>query len=183
MMPNQAPNQVPGQEETISKALLPFYQGDTRKSVYLSYRATGFAIEESCQLAEVPLRTLHRWRQTDPNFRAADGEKIAELRKQLANEYIRVEFLRNFRLVLVKDYLILKKSLTPIMELNEQEHQYLLKMRSHYTPQQLAILEGLFQGNHQEEFSFSKLVLHLRQTETKEVVQEVILREADCATA
>jgi hypothetical protein len=110
------------------------------------------------------------WRQ-DPKF--VDLEKrIPEFQEKLAKDYIKLEWFRNFRLVLEQDYRILRKVLSrkqmkvtlpdgtddeiPI-PLATQEHDYLMKMRGQYTPQQLQILEGIV-GSKESGFDFAEWV-------------------------
>jgi len=154
--------------EKIAHSVIPYSRDDARAR-YLSLRASGFTIREALRLIGYAHSTLSKWR-LDPEF--VDVEKrLPEYRKELAAEYVGLEFTRNYRLVLEKDYRVLQRSLTKTkdefgrevpIELSEQEHAYLMKMRSHYTPQQLQILEALLrgeQGQVDQEFNFTEFVI------------------------
>lgn len=153
----------PGSTEQIAHSIVPYFPDDNKKSKYLSYRVSGFSVMEAAQLAGCHLKSVRRWRLADEQFSKIDLEGVNELRKQLSSEYLDLEFTRNFRLVLQKDFEVLYKSVRNI-DLNEQEHSYLLKLRSHYTPQHLAMIKQILSGgNIQEPFDFTKLTLTIRR--------------------
>ncbi len=147
--------QVAPAEESIPRAIVPWNRDDNR-SRYLGLRASGFTIREALNLIGDAKSTLSHWRK-DPVFLALEN-RLPELRKDLALEYAGLEFLRNYRLVLEKDYRVLKESLTKrtrklevegkeieIPEgMSSQDFQYLLRLRAHYTPEQLRNIEQLF---------------------------------------
>ncbi len=84
---------------------------------------------------------------------------VPEIRKELSKEYIELDFFRNYRMVMEKDYRVLQHALgigTGGDTLSNQEHQYLLKMRSSYTPQQLQILEQVMKGVGEEGFNLTR---------------------------
>jgi len=125
--------------------------------------------------------TLSHWRK-DEKFLALE-DNLPELRKTLALEYAALEFLRNYRLVLEKDYRVVRGSLTKKyrldtegnrheIDMNAQDFKYLLQMRSHYTPQQLQAIEQLFgRGNGEgKETNWTDFFLTLsRKTVTEEI--------------
>ncbi len=133
--------------ESIIQAIIPYVDGRDavaqHKSSYLSFRACGFSVRESIHLSDTSERSLRRWREDDEEFRKADGENLPELRRQAKHEIIDIEYTRNFRLVLIKDYDVIKKSIEAPQEMSPEEHSYLIKARQHYTPQQLAIIQQL----------------------------------------
>lgn len=112
-----------------------------RKMSYLSFRACGFMVKESCDLAGISLRTLFHWRNSDPEFLAFETTRLRELQDRMADDVIRFEFLRNMRLVLKKDFRILWKGLYAPNQMSKQEWAYLMKIRSHYTTQDLLALQ------------------------------------------
>jgi len=91
-------------------------------------------------------------------------ERIPEFRRELSKEYVEIEFFRNFRLALEKDYRILQKSLNSEF-LTKQDHDYLIKLRSQYTPQQLSILEAIVNSS-EDGFNFARWV-----SENPEIIQ------------
>ena len=143
---------------------------DSKKAQYIGYRASGFSMREACALINVHQKTISRWREGDIEFVKAEAN-ISELRKKLGIEYARVEFLRNYRLVLEKDFRIIAKSLRQPNDVSKTENDYLLKARGHYTPQQLETMERLLSGGAKEEeaqFNFTDFVVKLSRTRVKD---------------
>lgn len=147
--------------EEIASSIIPFEDG--KKAAYLVKRICNFSIRESCKLAKVHERTVRKWREEDANFLRMDTEGLTELRKQLSTEYLDMEFTRNFHLVLQKDFEVLYKTVCGTT-LTDQEQNYLIKLRSHYTPQSLAMVKQLLGGGGLEQpFDFTKLTLTIRR--------------------
>lgn len=157
--------------ESLVMSLLPFSQ-DNKKARFIGYRASGFSIREACHLVGIHEKTLRRWRDPDGEFydsHFVEAEsKLVELRKTLGLEYAHLEFLRNYRLVLEKDFRVLSKSIDQPTTLTQQENQYLLKARSHYSPQYLQILQDMIGGQKSgERFDFTSFVLSLERNKEK----------------
>lgn len=142
-------------ELSIASSILPWPLDDNR-SMYLGYRCSGFSIREALKLIGVVKSALSYWR-LNPVFNDLEA-RVPEFRKQLSNDFAGIEFVRNFRLVLEKDYRVLSASLQRGVALGEQEQAYLLKMRANYTPQQLQIMEALLKASGSSEFDWTKLV-------------------------
>lgn len=128
--------------EAIASQLVPYYPEDGKKATYLKFRVTGFGVNESCLLADVHHKTVLLWRRKDPEFRAIDTSNLESLRQNLAAKYLGIEFTRNFALFLQKDFRILMKDALGV-PLSLGEHQYMAKVRTMYTPQQLGELKSL----------------------------------------
>jgi len=168
------------QEESIPRSLVPWPRDDD-KSRYLGLCSSGFKIREALGLLGKAKSTLSHWRK-DPVFVDLEN-RMPELRKTLALEYAGLEFLRNYRLVLEKDFRVVSGSLVKktvldkdgnriAVPMDTQDFKYLLQMRAHYTPQQLQAIEQLFgRGNEGgAAVNFTDYVLSLRRTtETEEV--------------
>ena len=152
--------------ENMAESLLPMLEHDGmdgKRADYLSKRICNFSVRESCQLANVSEKSVRRWREADENFRHLDTDGMTDLRKKLANEYIGMEFTRNFHLVLQKDFKILYKDATNVV-LTEGETEYLMKIRQHYTPQALAMVKQILGGGDLDKpFDFTKLTMTIRQ--------------------
>jgi hypothetical protein len=141
--------------EAQLEAFVPYITGDDRRSKYLSYRACGFSIKEACKLVDVELRTLYRWRE-DPDFRRYEAEELQDIRKSLGAEFTLMEFLRNTRLVLAKDFDIIMRAFgrlkidgddTDKMDiLSEREWQYFKDAVKRYGPDQLMKLQAAITG-------------------------------------
>lgn len=168
------------QEESIPRSIVPWSRDDD-KSRYLGLRSSGFTIREALGLIGKAKSTLSHWRH-DSKFLELE-DKLPELRRELGLEYAALEFLRNYRLILEKDYRVIKGSLTKrtrtesdgskvVLPMDSQDFQYLLKMRQHYSPQQLQAIEQLFgRGDGRGAMvNFTDFVLTLsRKTQTDEM--------------
>lgn len=166
---------TPSDTESIAQSLIP-YPYDDNRAKYLGLRSSGFRPREALKLIGVTGAGLSFWRK-DAQF--ADLERrLPEFRRQLALEYVNLEFLRNFRLITEKDFQILRRSLQTVevdvdghkekvaMPLTKQEHDYLLKMRPNYTPQQIQALQALVTGEAPSgEFNFTDVVKAIRRAE------------------
>lgn len=150
--------------ENMAQSLVPFYTDGGKKSKYLSYIVASFSVTEAAKLAKVHLKTVQRWRKDDLQFQEIENRGLTDLRKQLSKELIDIEFTRNFRMVLQKDFDVLFKTVTGVM-LTDREHQYLLQIRKHYTPQQLAMIKQILGEvtGAGKEFDFTKLTLTIRR--------------------
>lgn len=174
-------------EESIPRAIVPWSRDDDR-SRYLGLRSSGFTIREALGLIGKAKSTLSLWRKNEKFLELED--RLPELKRELGLEYAALEFLRNYRLVLEKDYRVLRGSLTkrsgqdkdgnkiPV-PMDTQDFKYLLQLRSHYTPQQLQAVEQLFgkDKNNGEAMGWTDFVLTLRKTQTEEVKIETRKRQ------
>jgi len=178
-------------EMAIAEAIIPWPKDD-EKAMFLGYRASGLSVREALQMVNRGKSWLS-WIRTDARFADLEG-RIPEFRKTLAKEYIELEFYRNFRLALEKDYQVLKKSISKEPDedgklhttvLSRQEHEYLIKLRSQYTPAQIQILEAVVTGSNGG-FDFAKFVSEnpdivqlSRTTETMTVVNKKVEDEVE----
>ncbi len=132
-------------EVSVASTLIPWDRDDER-AMYFGYRASGLSVRESLHMIERSKPWLSLQRQ-DSKFVELEG-RIPEFRDTLAKEYLKLETYRNYRMVLEKDRRRIEKSLRHgdegILTRNEQE--YLIKLRTMYTPAQLQILEALVSG-------------------------------------
>jgi len=180
----------PTPEMAIAQTVIP-YPRDDPKARYLGLRASGFTIREALKLIGYGHSALSMWRR-DEAFAEVEI-KLPEYRQRLANEYVHLEFIRNYRLVLEKDYRVLQHSIHPDKDedgnakpMSSQDHSYLLKARSHYTPQQLEIIEALMSGTEPgKEFNFTDFILAAAQTkqrvtlESKKATFEVVTNASE----
>lgn len=150
-------------EVAIAESIIPYPRNDPRGR-YLGFLACGLSVRETLQLIGRSKQWLSNSRTTDPLFFDLET-RIPEFRKKLSQEYIEIEFFRNFRLVLEKDYRVIKKSLSEgrkdkdgnIINLSRNEQDYLLKLRSQYSPQQMQILESVIKAS-DGGFNFAQFV-------------------------
>lgn len=167
-------------EEKIAQSIVPFARDDARAR-YLGLRASGFTIREALRLIGKAQSTLSAWRH-DETFSDLET-RLPELRRELALEYANLEFLRNYRLILEKDYRVIKDSLDKTKVLTTQDHQYLLKLRSHYTPQQLQVIEVLYSAGKQGQgLDFTNFVLTMARTKEEVKIETRQRSESELAT-
>jgi len=149
--------------EGMIQSLLPLYMDGDKKAAYLGYLVAGFSRVEAKRLTGIHDKTLTRWTQNDPDF-VEFVSKIPDVRKDLSNQLLDIEFTRNFKLVLTKDFKVLYKDATG-KPLNEREQQYLAIIRKFYTPQHLALLRQLLAGDgkvREDALDWTKTVLEIR---------------------
>lgn len=149
-------------EVTAASLLIPYQRNDNRCK-YLSWCACGFSDEEALYVLGLPYAWLNHQRQ-DEKFLELES-RLPELRQTLSQEYSEIDFYRNFRMVLEKDYRVLKCSLGMDIdadtgeprELSNFDQMYLLKLRTAYTPQQLQLIKQLSSGG-SDGFNFAEWV-------------------------
>ncbi len=130
---------------------IPFMVGDSKKADYLSYRATGFSVSVACQLAEVERTTVNKWRKTDKAFKSFEETRLEELQKSTSADVLRLEFLRNMRMIMKKDFEVIGQALFEQSEMTDREWAYFKQIRRHYTPNDMLALEKtLSPENHRD---------------------------------
>jgi predicted small metal-binding protein len=131
-------NLDPTEEALFSR--LPLLSHNS-KADWLGFRACGFSVREACNLAEVTEATVRHWRNTDPVFKEWEEKRLPELQHGVASDILRLDFLRNMKLIFKKEFRLFWKALYNWDKLTSDEHRYLRTARSHYTPQDLLALE------------------------------------------
>jgi hypothetical protein len=167
-----ADNNGQTEAEKIAQSIVPYPRDDARAK-YLGLRCSGFTVREALRLIGFSHSALSKWRK-DTEFESLE-RRTSEFRKELSQEYAKIEFMRNYRLVLEKDYRVLQKSLEvgkdgESVPLSEDNMEYLKKLRTHYTPQQLQIMETLVSAGDVGSFDFTELALSLSRTTDKVTV-------------
>ena len=146
-----------GEPKEISAAasLIPYRCDDLRRK-FLGWMCSGFSDEEALYVLGLNRAWLADAR-LDSKFTDLE-ERIPEFRKELSREYVELDFHRNFRMVLEKDRRVIRRSLGMDLiededtgeiapaEMTPYDQQYLLRLRSAYTPQQLQLLEAVVLG-------------------------------------
>jgi len=126
--------------EEMLRARLPL-NNNPRKAGYLTNRASGFSVRESCALAEVTFATVLKWRREDAEFREWEEKRLPELQHDLVGDLVRMEFLRNFRLALRRDFKLLYKANYNLHGMSDREYDLLKIVRKHYAPQDLLAIQ------------------------------------------
>lgn len=148
-------------EVSIASTLIP-YDRDDPMALFLGYRACGFSIREALVMIDRSKAWLSEQRHS-AKFVELEG-KIPDFRRDLSKEYIEIEFFRNFRLVLEKDYKVLLRSLGlekdetgTEVSMSSGDWGYLYRMRAQYNAQQLGMLEAIVRGG-EGGFNFSRWI-------------------------
>ena len=135
----------PDDHEEMLKARIPL-GNNPRKASYLSYRAAGFSVRESCALVPVTFGTVKAWRRDDEEFRGWEsGEKLAWLQSNVAHDLTQMEFMRNFRLCLRLDKKVLYRAALSLDLLTDREMEILKVIRKHYTPSDIMAVQRALQ--------------------------------------
>jgi hypothetical protein len=173
MLENQPVGDVladPRPKEVSIATSVVAYDRDDEKSLYFGYRACGFSVRETLKLIDRSKAWLSACRH-NPSFVDLEA-RIPEFRQQLSKEYVEIDFFRNFRLVLEKDFRVLNRSLGfeisedgETIQMTREDNDYLLKLRSQYTPQQLSLLETVIKGG-ADGFNFARWI-----SEHQDVIQ------------
>ena len=159
---------IPMDEEKLLLARIPLLAGSDKKALYLSYRATGFGVHEAAELAEVQIGTVNKWRKSDKDFKEFETTRLQELQHSVSLDVIRLEFMRNFRMVLKKDFQTIQKALFNMDEMSPAEWSYFRDIRKHYTPNDLlAIEKAIAPEKHQ-----SKMTINLSWGNDRDQVLE-----------
>lgn len=134
--------ELPSDENTLL-ARIPLLAGSNKKAAYLAYRSCGFTITQSCDLADIHISTVHKWRNTDKVFKRFEEEELSKLQETVGNDVIRFEFMRNMRLLLHHDMKVIGQGIAGIETLTDREFELFKALRRFYTPQDLLALEKI----------------------------------------
>ncbi len=132
--------------EDALMARIPLMMGDERKMEYLAYRATGFPVLQAADLTGVKMETVRGWRKRDKFFRSVEETRLAELQTTVARDVVKLEFLRNMRLLTLIDARVVNKAVKhrddSLLEgLTSREYDWLKNVRKHYDAGALMQLE------------------------------------------
>ncbi len=132
-----------GEEALLGR--IPLLSGSANKAQFLGYRSMGFSTRESARLADIRETTIRKWRREDPEFRDFESHYIPSLQKSIASDLLRMEFMRNFKLALKRDFDVLFKAACDLDTLTDREFEYLKKVRALYTPMDILNLDRAVQ--------------------------------------
>ena len=175
------------EKEAAASVIIP-WPNDDNKAKYLRLRACGLAQRETLRQLGLAGPTLSTWRK-NPKFVALE-EDLHNVRKILRDEWIVIEWSRNFAIATLKDGEVMTKSRrtrevknesTGKMEsipvpLSKQEHEWLMKRSGMYTPQQLAAVDALSrsQSEQSDVFNWQGFMLEMRNTDGS---RKIVARE------
>lgn len=128
-------------EEQTLMARIPLLAGSNKKVAYLGYRACGFTQGQACQLAGITKTTVHKWRKSDEVFSRWETEELARLQGSVGNDILKFEFMRNMRMLLKVDMLLIAKSFSGLENMTPREYELFKSLRKFYTPNDLLAIE------------------------------------------
>ena len=160
----------PNDASAIAESVVPYFD-NLHKSEYLGFRACGFGVRDACQLVGVHQRTVNNWRKSDPEFILTENNALNSMRQNLAANHLNIRFTRNYALILEKDFIVIQKSTNDPDSLNKHEHEYLLKLRSSYSPQQLEVMRRLIGEDGGSGETFADWVIKLSRTKEELTIQ------------
>lgn len=105
--------------------------------------------------------TLELWRE-DPIFYYAEVVHLKEFQNRHYRAVLGILAVRNFRLVLQKDYEIVKKWMED-SELSKFEENYIVKLRGLYSGEQIERLFGQKAKSDTQSLDFTQLIINLNQ--------------------
>jgi len=130
---------------------------DGAKAQYLSLRACFFSEKEALRLSNVSNARLESWRLDDPVFYVVEVERLKEFQEAHYMTALRIQTVRNLRLILEKDREVLVKWMED-KELTKFEQSYICKLRTQYSFEQLLRHDGKGNGTG----DFSQFILNLK---------------------
>jgi len=131
---------LPDEEQSLL-ARIPLLAGSSKKAAYLAFRAVGFTVGKSCELAGCTRQTVQNWRKSDSVFARIEQEQLGELQSTVGNDVIKFDFLRNMKLLLSQDMGIIVKAMRGVDTLTPREYDVYKNVRKFYTPAEWLSLE------------------------------------------
>ena len=149
-------------------ARIPAGAGSNKQQRYLAYRSTGFSVSQAAELCGTTPHYVRLWRKQNPAFKRLEDDYLPQLQSQVGNEVIRMEYLRNMRLLLAKDAQLFMEFYRDPDALGEREWEYFKLARKHYTPSDLLALEKILHPEKQIQTVNVRLSWGSSSTETLE---------------
>jgi len=156
--------------EDMIQSLIPHWIEGDKQAAYLGYLVAGFSKHQAVKMAHIHPKTLKRWMTSDQAFiDFVSKMHLPDIRHTLNDQILDLEFTRNFKLILAKDFAVLYKDAVGIKPLSEHEQDYLTAIRKFYTPQHLVQLRMLLSGKDEsgKAFDFTQTVIEVRLSKTE----------------
>lgn len=171
---------------SAARALVPYFEGENdAPGEYLTFRLTGFTVNEALNMVHKKMRHLTRWRMDVEGFRIAEHECTGANRGALRKELIQTLYARNFFLTQKHDQELLLRALHmwpedvettdtetgvkrhtmtyPGLDTDALRDEWAVARRS-YTPTQLQMLERMATGE-QGPLDIHNLILTMNKQE------------------
>ena len=120
---------------------LPSLFGISEKATFLCFRSLGLNVREVLAIMGLEPDYIEYWRNTDSLFIEWEAKHLRQLQNTLSVDLVKLGFTRNMSMFVAKDAYMIRKSLTDFDTLTKREYDYLMKIRAHYTPNDLLALE------------------------------------------
>lgn len=143
-------------EEQTLMARIPYLAGNNKKVGYLAYRSCGFTVGQSCELAGCTRVSVQNWRKNDPVFKHFEDYELQTLQKTVGPDVIKFEMMRNMRMLLKSDMMLIAKGMTSVEDMSSREYELFKNLRKFYTPTELLQIDKLVSpGKHIESVTFN----------------------------
>ena len=141
-------------------------QGMEPKAIeYLALRFCGFSVPESCDLAHIHQKTIHKWRR-GPTFSRLEREVHGTAALDFRQAVLSTMWMRNFALTLQHDALILRRVLGlehhpqtgAVIVASADDRRHVERMSARYTPAQMLVVQQSASSNPDSGFDLTKFV-------------------------
>lgn len=125
----------------IILAQIPAMFGDSEKATYLGFRALGLRPGQVLEVMELPKDQLEVWYAELPEMKEFETKHLWDLQRKINADIIRLQFMRNMTMFMLKDSLIIRKGMVDFDGMSPREYNYLRTVRRFYDMGQLLNLE------------------------------------------
>lgn len=121
-------------------AQIPSLFGTSEKATYLGFRAVGMNVKQALELLGYDNTQLEVWKEETPELVEFEYKYLGELQSKVSADIIRLGFLRNMTMFLLRDQLVIRKSVIDMEGMTPREFQYLRAVRRFYSTSDLLAL-------------------------------------------
>jgi hypothetical protein len=122
-------------------AQIPSLFGDSDKATYLGFRALGFRPNQVLEVMQLPSDQLEIWYDDFPEMREFEKNYLWDLQRKINADIVRLQFMRNMVMFLMKDSLIIKQGMINSEGMSQRDFEYFKTVRRFYDTGQLLNLE------------------------------------------
>jgi hypothetical protein len=122
-------------------AQIPGLFGTSDKATYFGFRAIGLTRPQALEVLNLPKSIIGVWTEETPQFEEFEYKCLHELQSKVGADIVRLGFLRNMTMFMLRDQMTIRKSLIDMEGISGRDFAYLRAIRRHYTNQDLLALE------------------------------------------
>lgn len=122
-------------------AQIPALFGDSEKATYLGFRGLGLRPKQVLEVMGLPEDQLEVWYSEWPEMKEFELKHLWDLQRKINADIVRLQFMRNMTMFLLKDSLIIRQGMMDINNLSQREYNYFRTARRFYDMSQLLALE------------------------------------------